>query len=523
MRSIYKLLFTSVAILLCLSYSCTNDKSETGTELPRSTPEAEGVDSEGIIAFLKAAEKKEKHEFHSFMFLRHGKVIAEGWWKPYAPDLKHTLYSTSKSFTSTAVGFAVTEGLIDVSDKVISFFPEYLPDTVSPFLEDMEVRDLLSMSAGQEPDPTGQIPANNENWVKAFLAIPVINDPGTKFLYNSMATYMLSAIVQKVTGEPVIEYLTPRLFEPLSIEGMDWERCPMGINTGGWGLRLKTEDMAKFGQLYLQKGKWNGEQILSEEWIDEATTFKIDQAPGVPEPVKDSSDWMQGYCYQFWRCRNNAFRGDGAYGQYIVVMPEKDAVVAITCESQDLQDELNMVWEYLLPSIADEKLPKNEESCETLKLMLESLAVKVPADGITSTLQPEISGNKYNLDNNDSRLKSVTFSFNDDRCSVTMDYYDNSWDIDFGSTGWVTDTTTRPGPNLLLSAKNHLAGIPPVQTAGIYRWRDENTLELTLRYIESPHTETITCMFDQDKISIDIKYSYIPSIDLPDLTGQLEE
>jgi CubicO group peptidase (beta-lactamase class C family) len=523
MRSIHKLFVTSFAILLCLSYSCTNDKTKTGTDLPRSTPEAEGVNSEGIIAFLKAAEKKEKHEFHSFMFLRHGKVIAEGWWSPYAPDLKHTLYSTSKSFTSTAVGFAVSDSLIKVSDKVISFFPDDLLDTISPYLADMEIRDLLSMSAGLDPDPTRLIIANNDNWVKAFLATPVINDPGTKFLYNSMATYMLSAIVRKVTGEPVIEYLAPRLFEPLGIKGIDWERCPMGINTGGWGLRLKTEDMAKFGQLYLQKGKWNGVQILSEEWIDEATSFKIDQAPGVPEPIKDSSDWMQGYCYQFWRCRNNAFRADGAYGQYIVVMPDQDAVVAITCESQDLQDELNLVWEYLLPSIEDNKLPKNEESNETLILMLDTLAVKVPDKGISSPLQPEISGKKYKLDDNDRRLQAVTFNFNDDKCSVTMDYIDNSWSIDFGSTNWVTGTTTRPGPNLLLSARNHLAGIPPVQTAGTYRWRNENTLELTLRYIESPHTETIACMFDQDKISIDIKYSYIPGEDFPDLTGHHQE
>jgi len=347
MRLLFKTSLTSIVILLLLAVSCTNDRSGQDNNLPRSTPEAEGINSDGIIAFLKATEK-EKHEFHSFMFLRHGKVIAEGWWSPYAPDLKHTLYSTSKSFTSTAVGFAVTENLIDVSDKVISFFPEDLPDTISPFLADMEIKDLLSMSAGLDPDPTGIISANNDNWVKAFLAPPVVNDPGTKFLYNSIATYMLSAIVQKVTGQPVIDYLTPRLFDPLGISGIDWERDPMGINTGGWGLRLKTEDMAKFGQLYLQKGKWNDEQILPEEWVNEATTFKIDQAPGVPEPIKNSSDWIKG-------------------------------------------------------------------------------------------------------------------------------------------------TTTRAGPNLLLAARGHLAGIPPVQTAGIYRWRDEKNLEFTLRYIESPHTEIITC------------------------------
>jgi CubicO group peptidase (beta-lactamase class C family) len=454
------------------------------------------------------------------MFLRHGKVIAEGWWSPYASDLKHTLYSTSKSFTSSAVGFAVTENLISVNDKVISYFPDDLPDTINPHLADMEIRDLLSMSAGIDPDPTGAIVVNYDNWAKAFFALPVVNDPGTKFLYNSMASYMLSAIVQKVTGEPIIEYLTPRLFEPLGIEGMDWERDPMGINTGGWGLRLKTEDMAKFGLLYLQKGKWNGKQVLPEEWVNEATTFKIDQAPGVPQSIKDSSDWMQGYCYQFWRCRHNAFRADGAYGQYIVVMPEKDAVVAITCESQDLQDELNLVWEYLLPSIDDEKLSKNEESDEKLKQILSSLSVKMPAAGIDSQLQSEISGKKYTIDSNDRRLEDITFSFSGNSCQVAMDYFDRSWELGFGKDKWVKGTTTRPGPNLLLGARGHLAGIPPVQTAGIYRWKDEKTLELTLRYIESPHTEILTCTFDGDRITIDIKYSYIPTVDLPVLKGK---
>ena len=521
MRSLFKSTLASVVILL-LAVSCKNDISKQVADLPRSTPEAEGVNSDGIIAFLKTAEKG-KHEFHSFMFLRHGNVIAEGWWAPYAPELKHTLYSTSKSFTSTAVGFAVTGNLIDVSDKVISFFPEYLPDTVSPFLADMGIRDLLSMSAGLDPDPTRQITSNNDNWVKAFLNLPVVNDPGTKFLYNSMATYMLSAIVQKVTGQPVIDYLTPRLFDPLGISGIDWERDPMGINTGGWGLRLKTEDMAKFGQLYLQKGKWNNEQILPEEWVNEATTFKIDQAPGVPEPVKNSSDWMQGYCYQFWRCRHNAFRADGAYGQYIIVMPDQDAVVAITCESHDLQDELNMVWDYLLPSITNNKLPKNNESYETLKHMLASLSIPLPAEGTDATRQSELSGKKYNIDPNDRRMESIAFGFNEDICHVTMNYNGKSWDLGFGSDDWVNSTTTRPGPNLLLAARGHLAGIPPVQTAGIYRWRDKKTLELTLRYIESPHTEIITCQFDGDKISIDTKYSYMPAVDMPDLIGLAEE
>ncbi len=305
-----------IVVILLLADACKNETPVTAS-LPRSTPEAEGVSSKAIITFLDSAAAS-RQEFHSFMFLRHGKVIAEGWWDPYKPDLRHTLYSTSKSFTSTAVGFAVNEKLLTVNDKVISFFPDQLPDSVSPFLADMTVKDLLTMSAGQSPEPTGAIRSAGPGWVKSFLAFPVTNDPGTTFLYNSMATFMLSAIVQKVTGEMVIDYLRPRLFSPLGIEGMEWEINPDGINTGGWGLLVKTEDMAKFGQLYLQKGMWNGKQVIPASWVEEATTFKIDQAPDALQSKRDSSDWLQGYCYQFWRCRDNAFRADGAFGQFII-------------------------------------------------------------------------------------------------------------------------------------------------------------------------------------------------------------
>ena len=329
-------------VFFLISACSTKPKNQSSTSLPRSVPEAEGVSSAGIITFLDSAAAS-RHEFHSFMFLRHGKVIAEGWWNPYKPELKHTLYSTSKCFTSTAMGFAISEKRLSINDKVISFFPKDLPDSVSPFLANMTVKHLLTMSAGQDPDPTSRVVSTDSNWVKGFLGRPVVNAPGTKFLYNSLASYMLSAIVQKVTVEKVIDYLTPRLFAPLDITGIDWEVDPQGINTGGWGLRVKTEDMAKLGQLYLRKGKWNGKQILPASWVEEATTFKIDQAPDAPQSKKDLSDWMQGYCYQFWRCRNNAFRADGAYGQYIIVMPDKDAVIAIQAESPDMQDEINLV------------------------------------------------------------------------------------------------------------------------------------------------------------------------------------
>ncbi len=510
------------AFLLFLFILSGCKKEQVITSLSRSVPEAEGVSSQGIIDFLNAASKS-RHEFHSIMFLRHGKVIAEGWWNPYKPELRHTLYSTSKSFTATAVGFAVSEKRLTVDDKVISFFPDALPDTVSPFLSKMKVKDLLSMSAGQEPEQTFKIVTTDSNWVKAFLAVPLVHEPGTKFLYNTLATYMLSAIVQKVTGEKVIDYLKPRLFDPLSIEGMDWEVDPHGINCGGWGLRLKTEDMAKFGQLFLQKGKWNGKQLLPSAWIEEATTKKIDQNPDATQAAKDSSDWLQGYCYQMWRCRHNEFRADGAYGQYIIIMPDQDAVIAVTAETGDMQDEINLIWEYLLPAIKPDKLPENTTLDASLKQKLSSLALPLPVTGNGSPVVSQISGKTFAFEPNDKNLKTINFNFTDNICRVSMMIDSAHYNFTFGSGQWITGETTLHGPNLLLLARAHFVGLPPAKVAGSLGWKDENTLEMVLRYIESPHSENITCKFAKNNILVDFHYSNEPANIKHELKGIVKD
>jgi hypothetical protein len=295
----------------------------------------------------------------------------------------------------------------------------------------------------------------------------------------------------------------------------------MGINTGGWGLRLKTEDMAKFGQLYLQEGTWNGKQILPVTWIREATTFQIDQMPGVEQSVRDSSEWLQGYCYQFWRCRNNAYRGDGAFGQYIIVMPEKDAVIAITSETQDMQNEINLVWKHLFAGIKNEKIPENPGSYETLKQMLSSLRLPLKVMDIDSPITSQISGRTYTFDANDRHMESMSFDFTDNICKVSMksDKTDYSFKFNYGK--WAIGETTRPGPNLLSTAQGHFKGLTAVKVAGSYSWQDEQTLELVLRYIESPHTEIITCRFEGDKIYAGIKISFTPQADPVQLTGRM--
>ena len=473
--------------------------------LPRSIASAEGVSAKKIIEFIDTINKS-KHELHSIMILRHGKVIAEGWWSPYRSDLKHTLYSLSKSFTSTAIGFAVSEKKLTVNDKVISFFPDKLPEKISENLSALTIKDLLSMSVGQSPDPTGPV-VISKDWIKTFFSIPILKKPGSEFLYNSSATYMLSAIVQKVTGQKIIDYLTPRLFKPLGIQGADWETDPSGISVGGWGLRVKTEDIAKFAQLYLQKGKWKGKQILPAAWIEEATTFKIDNAPGLEQVRKDSSDWRQGYCYQFWRSRHNSYRGDGAFGQYALVLPELDAVIAITSETTDMQGELNLVWQYLIPALKADKasLSKNEDAI--LKRKLSGLKLLPPKSLYDLSSKPVLP-KTFAMESNPKNIESISFDHTDKIIRLDIKTKTGSYQIKFGDGKWIEGTTTMHGPSLVEGAQNHFIGLPPSQIAGAYSWRSETILDMRLRFIDSPHTLIITFSFEGDKITVDLLDSF---------------
>lgn len=280
------------------------------------------------------------------MVLRHGRVLAERWWAPYSASAPHILFSLSKSFCSTAVGFAQAEGLLSIQDRMLDHLPQFAPEEPSENLQRMTIWDLLTMSCGHETEPPRLFGGGSDNdWRIDFLNHPVPHIPGTHFLYNSMATYMCSAIVQERSGRRLLDYLTPRLFEPLGIEHATWEQDPAGIDVGGWGLSVRTEDIAKFGQLYLQDGVWEGRQLLPEGWVAEATAKQVDNGAG------GDSDWNQGYGFQFWRCRHGAYRGDGAFGQYCVVHPEHELVVAITSSADDMGDVLNAIWEELLPAM----------------------------------------------------------------------------------------------------------------------------------------------------------------------------
>ncbi len=328
--------------------------------LPRGRASAQ-LDS-AFEAYLQAV-KDSAEDLHSVMVLQHGKVLEE---KLFVPDTAHILNSVSKTFTSIAVGFAIEEGLLHLEDKVVELFPESIPDSLQERAGRVTIRHLLTMNSGHGTDPTYAIRSEAGDWIKAFLEWPLEYEPGTCYCYNSMGTYLLSAAVQKVTGQKVVDYLEPRLWQPLGIEKPHWQESPAGINTGGWGLYLHTEDLARLGLCLLQGGQFRGKQVIPAGWVTEMSKYQVPSVnAGInekqldeqqEEPAKiyfnqETNDWLQGYGYQMWRCRHNAFRADGANGQYIIVIPEKDAVIVTTAHIPNMAQEINLIWNHLLPAL----------------------------------------------------------------------------------------------------------------------------------------------------------------------------
>ncbi len=312
--------------------------------LERGTPEAQGVASSAISHFIEAVDARNLG-LHSFMLLRHGRVVAEAWWRPFAPQLPHILYSLTKSFTSTAAGFAVGEGKLDLDDPVLKFFPGDAPKNPSEHWQAMKVRHLLSMTTGHAEDPGAQVSQYPPSeWLRRIFETPVPYAPGTHFVYNSTASHLVSIIVQKLTGQKLVNFLRDRLFRPLGISRPYWETDPMGANWGGWGLYLRTDEIARFGQTLLQRGVWQGQQVIPAGWVDQATRKQV---PNGDDP---NSDWAQGYGFQFWMSRYG-FRGDGAFGQFCVVLPEEDAALVTTASTPDMQAVLNVAWATLLPGM----------------------------------------------------------------------------------------------------------------------------------------------------------------------------
>jgi CubicO group peptidase (beta-lactamase class C family) len=452
--------------------------------LVRTSPEAQGVSSSAILHFLEAAEEK-IDALHSFMLVRHGRVVAEGWWSPYAKNDPHVLFSLSKSFTSTAVGMAVAEKKLTIDDSVLGAFPEDAPAEASDQLKAMRVRDLLAMSTGHHTVDLDKFSfASEERLTKAFLALPVAHKPGTHFLYNTPATYMLSAMVQKATGQTVLDYLRPRLFGPLGIDSPTWEASAQGVSLGGYGLSVRTEDIARFGQLYLQKGVWQGQRLVPAEWVEAATAR---QASNGSNPA---SDWEQGYGYQFWRCRHGYYRGDGAFGQFCVVMPDQDAVVAITSGTRDLQGVLNLVWDHILPGLKKGPLPADPKAAPALKSKLAALTLRPQPGAPSVALASTVSGKTYVFPANDDKVESVTAEFGPEGGVLVIRKAGRESRVPCGHGAW------RRGATLIVGGTSQ-------KVAGSGAWTSDDTYTAKIAAYETPFIVTTSLQFKGDELLLD--------------------
>ena len=345
------------------------------------SPESQGVSSTAIEQWITACELT-LDAVHGFVIRRHGKVIAEGTWAPFDTlNETHMLYSHSKSFTSTAIGFLVDDGVLDIDERVVDIFPERVPASPSENLRQLRVRDLLTMNVGADYTDAERKDINGD-WVKAFLENSIDHQPGTGFKYDSGATFMLSAIVRKRTGRDLMQILDERLFRPLSF-GKVWSgTAPDGTACGGWGMNMTTRDLAKFGELYLREGMWEGRRIISRDWVRIASALQTrTDRPG-------SGDWSQGYGFQFWRCRHGAYRADGASGQLTVVLPEQDAVISIHAGLGDMQKELDVIWDHLLPAFGKQVLPEDSAAVEKLRIRCASLHLAPLVGSVASVTLP---------------------------------------------------------------------------------------------------------------------------------------
>jgi hypothetical protein len=370
-----------------------------------------------------------------------------------------------------------------VDDEVLKFFPDDAPAEPGKNLKAMRVSDLLRMSTGHQAEPSLR---TEERWTKVFLAQAVPHKPGTHFLYNTAATYMLSAIVQKATGLTVLDYLRPRLFEPLGIEHPSWGTSPQGVTLGGYGLSIRTEDIARFGQLYLQKGQWRGKQLVPEAWVEAATARQTSNGSN------PKSDWDQGYGYQFWRCRHGAYRGDGAFGQYCIVLPEQDAVIAITSGVKDMQSVLNLVWEKLLPAMKPAPLAADDDARKALERTLAGLTLR-PQEGSGSTgIAAKVSGKTYVFPANERKFEAITLEADRPGDEVTLVARFDGVDrrIPCGRGAW------RKG-------RLAFATFPEQPAAASGAWTGDDIFTAKICFYETPFTVTLGLKFSGEKLSLD--------------------
>ena len=498
-RRFGQLLLGGVALSGCIEEAASG--RDAGDGLPRSQPELQGVRSASILDFLSDVERSGV-ELHSFMMSRNGSVISEGWWWPYQPHRIHMTHSLTKSVMVSGVGIAIDEGRFSLDDKVVSFFPEHLPPDPDPNLLAMTVRDLLTMRTGHDHETSGSVwrPLKS-SWIAEFMKIPVVYPPGTKWVYTSAASYMLSAIVTKTTSQKLADYLRPRMLEPMGIRDFQWDVSPEGVTPGGNGLSWSTADSLKLGMLYAQKGVWRGKQLLSAKWVSEASKKQVTDGP---------------YGYQWWIGPGSAFYAAGLFGQFSIVFPEHNAVLAIFAAIDRARQFPPTVWKHFPSAFESSALPLSPDTAalSQRESQLRLLKPYPPSDSPTSA---RISGRLFKLKSNDQAASTVEFEFL--RSSVRYSLIDDrgSHSVTAGLGRWIEQSTTMTGARL-----HHEYQPETMRVVAGAVWRSPSELVMTWQFVESAFRDTVVCLFDEDRVSIDRRVNVNSGeLKLPTLYGTL--
>lgn len=479
-------------------------------EFPRTTPEAVGIPSASVEWLLDRLEEGWT-EPHGLMIMRHGKVCAEGWWAPYASGIRHGLQSHTKTYAATAVGIAYTEGLLKLTDRIVDIFADEIPENPSENLKKLTVRDVLCMGCGMDT-----MPRPSKDWIREFLATPVNHVPGTTFMYNSTGSTFLGAIVRKLTGLGLHDYLKPRLFDKIGIdaENLRWITMPDGMEIGGGGLFATTEDNLRLMKLYADGGVWEGERILAEDYVKLATSKQNDSATerAVNPPAEDN---FVGYGFQIWMCRpKGVYRADGAMGQFTIVFPERDMLLAITENASGStggampQKALDTIWKWMdaLPGPETEILPEDPEASAHLARRMQMLALPAPLRSPESPLQEKINGSTYAVTDGYFALADagmVRFMSGEDRPggakALSLTFAENACTLTCLVDGKPQSLTAAMDGTRL---RNELPGMPSIALCSGC-WEADNVFRLRLRMVETCNETSITFTFSGDQAQVE--------------------
>lgn len=396
------------------------------TVLQTVVPESVGVPSEAILEFVETLEKRGVN-IHSFIMLRNGKICAEGYYDNYSEDKLQRMYSTSKSITSIAVGLMADEGKISLDDKIADHFPEFMPENPHPYILQTKIEDMLRMSV---PFTWALDSTGTDHWVRGFLSSKPTHPPGSIFKYETSSITTLGSLVEKLSGKTLLDYLREKL-EPLGISSHATAlKCPEGYSWGGSGILLTLRDMAKFALLMVNKGKFNGKQLLSEEYATKATSRQI-----FNDVYSEGSRRNKGYGYQIWILDDNVFAFCGLYSQLAICCPDKDFLMCITCDNSGSQIKDRLIYEGLLeklvPQLTD-KLPENPEAYKRLKEKCENLRLAVEIGPKESPITNDINGVSYILTESDLAITKLRFDFSEDEGRLTYSTPRGEKQIRFG-------------------------------------------------------------------------------------------